>query len=105
MRLTVTVAFQSKKQHSERLIFFRGLSQGKFYGGHDGSEGAREPEFYPLPNTFIRQHHDATTSWQKVRLKNLEKEIEPYAGKSGFEQIARASGIPKPVKQKSKSTI
>ena len=53
-----------------------------------------------MPNTFIRQHHDVTSSWQKVRLKNLEKEIEPYAGEAGFEQIAQALGIPKPVKQK-----
>ncbi|MEK7786385.1 MAG: hypothetical protein AAB658_13325 [Chloroflexota bacterium] len=76
------------------------LNIGKFYGNHDGSEGAREPEFYTLPNAFIRQHHDATSSWQKVRLKNLEREIEPYAGEAGFEQIAQILGIAKPVKQK-----
>lgn len=71
------------------------LNIGKFFGSHDGSEGEREPEFYTLPNAFIRQHHDATSSWQKVRLKNLESEIEQYAGNVGFEQIARALGIPK----------
>lgn len=76
------------------------LNIGKFYGKHNGSEGAREPEFYALPNAFIRQHHDKTSSWQKVRLKNLEQEIEPYVGEAGIEQIAEALGIAKPVKQK-----
>jgi hypothetical protein len=76
------------------------LNIGKFYGNHTGSEGAREPEFYTLPNVFIRQHHEVTSSWQKVRLKNLENEIEQYAGETGFEQIAQALGVSKPVKQK-----
>jgi hypothetical protein len=78
------------------------LNIGKFYGKNDGSEGGREPEFYTLPNAFIRQHHDTRSSWQKVRLKNLENEIQRYAGEAGFEQIAKALGIPKPLKQKSK---
>jgi len=77
------------------------LNIGKFYGNHDGSEGAREPEFYTLPNEFARQHYDATSKWQKVRLKNLEREIEPYAGEAGFEPIARTLGISKPLKERS----
>jgi len=76
------------------------LNIGKFFGNHDGSEGAHEPEYYTLPNTFIRQHHDATSTFQKVKLKNLEREIEPYAGEAGFEQIAQALGIRKPLKQR-----
>ena len=76
------------------------LNIGKFYGKNDGSDGASEPEFYTLPNAFIRQHHQASSTWQKVRLRNLEKEIEPYRGDKGFEQIAQSLGIPKPVKQK-----
>jgi hypothetical protein len=76
------------------------LNIGKFYGNHDGSEGVREPEFFTLPNDFIRRHHDKSSSWQKVRLKNLDTEIAPYAGEAGFEQIAQALGIPKPVKPK-----
>ena len=76
------------------------LNIGKFYGRHDGASGAQEPEFYTLPNPFIRQHHQATTTWQKVRLRHLEAEIAPYAGVSGFEQIAVSLGIPQPTKQR-----
>jgi hypothetical protein len=78
------------------------LNIGKFYGKNDGLAGAREPEFFTLPNTFIRQHHDTKSLWQKVRLKKLENEIQQYAGEVGFEQIARMLGIAKPLKQKSK---
>ena len=81
------------------------LNIGRFYGNHDGSEGAREPEFYTLPNTFIRKYHDRTSSWEKVRLKNLESEIHPYKDEAGFEQIAQCLGIPKPVKSRLNRTI
>jgi hypothetical protein len=76
------------------------LNIGKFYGRHDGSEGAQAPEFYTLPNAFIREHHQATSSWQKVRLRNMDEQIAPYANEAGFEQIAVALGIPKPLKQR-----
>lgn len=76
------------------------LNIGKFYGNHTGVEGAREPEFYTLPNAFVQQHHDASSSWQKVKLRSLQSEIEQYAGETGFEQIAQVLGIPKPTKQK-----
>ena len=78
------------------------LNIGKFYGKHDGLAGARVPEFYTLPNAFIRQYHHATSSWQKVRLKHLESEITPYADEAGFEQIAQVLGVAKPVKPKPK---
>jgi hypothetical protein len=76
------------------------LNIGKFYGKHDGTEGEREIEFYTLPNEFIRKHHNKTSTWQKVRLRALEKEIEAYKNEKGFEQIAKALGISKPVKVK-----
>jgi hypothetical protein len=74
------------------------LNIGTFKGRKDGSTGEREPEFYTLPNSFIRRHHDATTSWQKVRLRNLATEIEPFKNGAGFELIAEALGIPRPRK-------
>ncbi|WP_437931208.1 hypothetical protein WMF37_18925 [Sorangium sp. So ce291] len=74
------------------------LNIGKFFGRNDGTTGAREPEFYTLPPSFIRQHHDATSSWEKVRLKGLETEIEPFKDQAGFEQIAKALGVSNPMK-------
>lgn len=76
------------------------LNIGKFYGNHDGSTGAQNIEFFTLPNEFIRQHHDRSSTWQKVRLKNLSTEIEVFAGEKGFEQIAGALGVPKPLKKR-----
>jgi hypothetical protein len=75
------------------------LNIGKFYRGHDGSTGACEPEFFTLPNSFIRQHHDASSTWHKVRLRGLDQEIEPFKGEKGFNRIAQVLGIPRPVKQ------
>jgi hypothetical protein len=78
------------------------LNIGKFFGRHDGSTGSREPEFYTLSNGFIRQHHDLSSSWQKVRLKNLDALIEPYKGEAGLELIAARLGIPRPARKPSK---
>jgi hypothetical protein len=76
------------------------LNIGKFFGRNDGTTGSREPEFYTLPNEFIRQHHDPRSSWQKVRLKNLETELEPFKNDLGFELIASKLGVPKPTKMR-----
>lgn len=74
------------------------LNIGKFSGRHDGSTGATQAEFFTLPAKFIRKHHDATTTWQKVKLRGLQDEIEKYKDELGFEQIAKALGVPRPAR-------
>jgi hypothetical protein len=74
------------------------LNIGKFFDRHDGLTGSREPEFYTLTNDFIRRHHDPHSSWEKVRLRNLEQELEPFKNERGFELIATRLGVTRPVK-------
>ena len=72
------------------------LNIGKFFGRHDGSTGGTQPEFYTFPPGFIRAHHNATSSWEKVRLRGLDAEIEQYKGEAGLEMIAEALGVERP---------
>ena len=72
---------------------------GNFFQGKDGSSGLQEPDFYTFPNRFIRRHHEKTSTWQKVRLRSLEKRIERYKNEAGFEQIAIALGISRPIRK------
>ncbi|MFN0197736.1 MAG: hypothetical protein ACKVT0_13410 [Planctomycetaceae bacterium] len=74
------------------------MNIGKFYGRNDGLTGTKEPEIYTLPNKFIRLHHDKTSSWQKVRLRRLQNEIECLKNNDGFEFIAKKLGIERPAK-------
>jgi hypothetical protein len=76
------------------------LNIGKFHGRKDGSDGQVEPEFYTLPNNFIRKHHSATSTWQRVMLKKVQQEIEQFKNQLGFDLIAKSLGIPKPVKRR-----
>jgi hypothetical protein len=74
------------------------LNIGKFFGRNDGSAGAGAPEFYTLPAKFIREHHEVASSWQKVKLRGLDDQIEKFKGELGFEQIAKRLGVARPSK-------
>jgi hypothetical protein len=46
----------------------------------------------------VGRHHEPSSTWEKVRLKKQENEIEPFKNEEGFEQIATALGVSRPQK-------
>ena len=68
---------------------------GLLRGEQNGTCGEREPEFYTLSGELIKVHHRVSSSWQKVRLENLNAEIEPFKNGTVFELIASRLGIPR----------
>lgn len=74
------------------------LNIGNYTRNRDGSSGGREPDFYTLPASFIKQHIKRSPRWQdKVQLRNLD--IEQYKNEIGFEQIAGMLGVEKPIRK------
>ncbi len=67
---------------------------GTFSRGTDSREGLKEPEFYTLPVRFIREHHNKSSSWEKVRLGN--QPLDKYKNERGFELIAKALKVSYP---------
>jgi hypothetical protein len=53
--------------------------------------GARAPEIYTLPAAFVRKHHEAEGTWQKVRTRELD--LVPYRDEAGIELVAKALGV------------
>ena len=81
------------------------LNVGYFFGKARRNacrDGACAPEFYTFPVEFIREHHDARSSWEKVRTRGLE--IERFKDERGFEKIARDLGIAYPEGAKNRNS-
>lgn len=74
------------------------LNIGNYFRGSNGHDGMKPVEFYTLSSDFIREHHNTSTSWQKVMLKKLQSEIEPFRDEGGFDLIAAALGVEKPIR-------
>lgn len=66
------------------------LNIGNFTRRHRDDE-IHNPEFYTFPVSFIRQHHNKASSWEKIRLRGLD--IGAYKDYLGFELIANALEI------------
>lgn len=68
--------------------------------GENARIGRQEPEFYTLTPEFIRKYHTVNGGWEKVRLRNLEEDLELYKNEQGFGLIAQILGIEYPTKLK-----
>ena len=58
----------------------------------------KNPSYSPSPRKFIRVLHEPHVSWEQVRLKHLEEEIQPFKNEKGFMQIAKDLGVRRPRK-------
>jgi hypothetical protein len=69
------------------------LGKAKRYAAR---EGAAEPEFYTLTPDFVRKHHRASTSWEKVHTRGID--MSSFKNELGLELIAKALDVPYPSK-------
>ena len=60
------------------------LNVGRFYPKRTTPHRS-ELEFYTLPREFVKEHHDKSTSWERLRLRGLS--LDAYWNETGFEQI------------------
>lgn len=74
------------------------LNIGNFGRGRDGSIGTAAPEYFTLSRRFIQRNHNTSSSWQKVSLRGMNEQIAKYKDEAGFEQIAKALGVPRPTR-------
>lgn len=74
------------------------LNIGNFYRRKEHAQRDGAPEYYTLSNEFIRAHHYKSATWQKVNLRSLQADIAPFRDDQGFELIAKALGVPRPVR-------
>jgi len=80
------------------------LNVGYFFrkAGHGAPEAGRcPPEFYTFPADFIRQHHNKSSSWEKVRTRGID--ISAYRDEAGLELIAKRLNVAYPVRVRSAS--
>jgi hypothetical protein len=74
-----------------------GFFFGKSRAGAAATAGRCEPEFYTFPPSFIREHHSAGSSWEKVSIRGLD--VEEYKNEAGLELIARKLAVPYPTRR------
>ena len=76
------------------------LNIGNYFRGCDGTTGRQDPEFYTFPNSFIRKHHEKNSTWPKVRLRPLGKQIEAFKNDAGFDLMAAKLGVERPIRRR-----
>jgi hypothetical protein len=72
------------------------LNIGNYYRRGECAAGYRPPEFYTFPASFVRRHHNARSSWEKMSFGNLN--VERFKNERGFELIAKALKIAYPTR-------